>query len=89
MGSNSIWRKLLIVVLAPALLLAVARPANAGATYYVNGDCVDDAWSGINSTCVEPDGPKATICVASGYARRENPQTGTLLTPTRSACIVT
>ncbi len=88
MRSNSIWLKLLIV-LAPALLLAVARPANAGTTFYVNGDCGDDAWRGINSRCAEPDGPKAAIGVASGYARRESPQTGTLLTPTRSACIVT
>ena len=88
MRSNSIWLKLLIV-LAPALLLAVARPAYAGATFYVNGDCGNDAWNGTDPNCVGPDGPKATIGVANGYARRENPQTGTLLTPTRSACIVT
>ncbi|MCH8165313.1 MAG: hypothetical protein IH889_06865 [Planctomycetes bacterium] len=93
MRSNSIWLKLLIVVLAPALLLAVARPANADTDLYVNGDCGMDTWTGMNARCVGPDGPKATIqaaiVAAIGYARRENPQTGTLLTRTRSACIVT
>ena len=64
MRTNSIWLKLLIVVLAPALLLAVARPANAGTTfYYVNG-CGDDDWTGLKPTCVGPDGPKATIQAA-------------------------
>ena len=67
MRSNSICLKLLIV-LAPALLLAVARPANADTTYNVNGDCGDDTWSGTNPTCVGPDGPKATIGVANGLS---------------------
>ena len=66
MRTNSIWMKPLIV-LAPALLLAVARPANAD-TIYVNGDCGDDAWTGTNPDCAEPDGPKATIQAAIGVA---------------------
>ncbi len=60
---RKLWVKLLIV-LAPALLLTVARPAYAGADLYVNGDCGDDAWSGMNPDCVKDDGPKATIQAA-------------------------
>ena len=67
MRSNSIWLKLFIV-LAPVLLLAVARPAYAGATFYVNGDCGDDTWNGTDPNCVGPDGPKATIQAAIGEA---------------------
>ena len=70
MRSNSIWLKRLIV-LAPALLLAVARPADAG-TIYVNGACGNDAWSGANPTCVARDGPKATIQAAIGVAMNDD-----------------
>ncbi len=36
-------------------------PANAQTTYYVNGACGDDTWTGTTSVCQPPDGPKATI----------------------------
>ena len=47
-----------------AALLAVAGAAamQAGAdTFYVNGSCGDDAWTGTSSVCTEPNGPKMTI----------------------------
>jgi hypothetical protein len=31
---------------------------------YVNGDCGDDAWTGLSAACVAPDGPKRTIQAA-------------------------
>ena len=30
-------------------------------TYYVNGNCGDDSWSGMDPCCMGPDGPKGTI----------------------------
>ena len=51
MRTNPIRLKLLIV-LAPALLLAAARPAGAD-TIHVNGDCGNDNWSGANPACVQ------------------------------------
>lgn len=35
-----------------------------GQTFYVNGDCGDDAWTGLSPTCAAPDGPKRTIQAA-------------------------
>jgi hypothetical protein len=45
-----------------------ATPADAGTTYYVNGTCGQDAWSGTSATCAAPDGPKATIGAAIAVA---------------------
>jgi hypothetical protein len=40
----------------------VAAPAAlAQTTYYVNGACGDDSWSGTSPDCEPFDGPKATI----------------------------
>ena len=36
-------------------------PVQAQTTYYVDGTCGDDSWSGLSSVCSAPDGPKATI----------------------------
>lgn len=30
-------------------------------TYYVNGSCGDDSWTGLSAVCEAPDGPKSTI----------------------------
>jgi hypothetical protein len=49
------------------ITLAVAAlqfAAFAQTTYYVNGSCGDDAWSGLSPVCQAPDGPKQTINAA-------------------------
>jgi hypothetical protein len=52
-------RPAIIVVLSLAAALA---PATLGRdTRYVNGECGDDAWSGLKAACQAPDGPKHTI----------------------------
>ncbi len=48
--------------------LALSTLANGQTTYYVNGVCGDDAWSGTDPSCVPPNGPKATISAAIGVA---------------------
>ena len=47
----------------PALLLAtcLASVHDAQTTYYVNGTCGSDTWTGLSPVCQAPDGPKATI----------------------------
>ena len=59
------------IVSATAILAvvgaAVGGAAGGGAhatTYYVNGTCGQDHWSGTSSVCVGPDGPKATFQAA-------------------------
>lgn len=44
-------------------LLAVSL-CKAQVTYYVDGACGDDAWSGLSANCAPPDGPKASIQAA-------------------------
>ena len=46
---------LIVLVIAP---LAVSL---AQTTYYVNGTCGDDSWTGTSPVCQAPDGPKANI----------------------------
>ncbi|MCZ6852034.1 MAG: right-handed parallel beta-helix repeat-containing protein, partial [Planctomycetota bacterium] len=41
--------------------LVLAASVHAQTTYYVNGDCGSNAWSGTGPVCAAPDGPKATI----------------------------
>jgi hypothetical protein len=48
-------------LLTICLAIGVASPVAVGTTYYVNGDCGNDAWSGVGTDCVAPDGPKVTI----------------------------
>jgi hypothetical protein len=50
--------------LAFALTIALAAPAAGGTTYFVDGACGDDAWSGLSPDCSAPNGPKATIQAA-------------------------
>jgi len=59
------------IVSATAILAvvgaAVGGAAGGGAhasTYYVNGTCGQDFWSGTSPVCVGPDGPKATFQAA-------------------------
>ncbi|HUW81452.1 MAG TPA: right-handed parallel beta-helix repeat-containing protein [Phycisphaerae bacterium] len=52
-----------------ALAVAVLVASSAGVwatTYYVNGPCGNDGWSGTDPNCVSPNGPKATIQTAIG-----------------------
>jgi hypothetical protein len=42
-------------------LIATAPSAFAQTTFYVNGSCGDDAWTGTSSACEAPSGPKRTI----------------------------
>lgn len=46
------------IVMAASMALSAAY---AGTTYYVNGACGNDSWTGTSATCAVPDGPKATI----------------------------
>jgi hypothetical protein len=46
------------------LIVLVITPVAASlgqTTYYVNGKCGNDAWTGTNQTCLAPNGPKRTI----------------------------
>ncbi len=47
-----------------AVALWLCHVAAAGTTYYVNGACGNDAWSGTSAVCAAPDGPKYTIHAA-------------------------
>ncbi len=54
-------------VILAAVGAAVGAAAGGGAhatTYYVNGDCGQNGWSGTSPVCVGPDGPKATFQAA-------------------------
>ena len=42
-------------------MVVFAGSAAAQTTYYADGTCGDDAWTGTDPNCVGPDGPKATI----------------------------
>ena len=53
--------RLVRVFFAVPLAFAVAASASAQTTYYVNGTCGNDAWTGLSPVCQAPDGPKATI----------------------------
>lgn len=58
-------------VAAAALLLGIGSSplAQAQTTFFVNGNCGDDAWSGLSSVCVGPSGPKRTIQAGMGLAQ--------------------
>ena len=43
------------------LLVASVPILNGQTTYYVDGSCGDDAWTGLNPVCQAPDGPKRRI----------------------------
>ena len=45
-------------------LLLITTVAGAQTSYYVNGNCGDNAWTGTSPVCAAPDGPKATIQAA-------------------------
>ncbi|MEE9128415.1 MAG: choice-of-anchor Q domain-containing protein [Phycisphaerales bacterium] len=45
-------------------LLLLPTVAWAQTTYYVNGSCGENAWTGTSPVCAAPDGPKATIQAA-------------------------
>ena len=42
-------------------LLLITTVAGAQTSYYVNGSCGNNAWTGTSPVCAAPDGPKATI----------------------------
>ncbi|MHC5006157.1 MAG: choice-of-anchor Q domain-containing protein [Planctomycetota bacterium] len=50
----------MVCVLVPVMVIGLASGAR-GETYYVNGDCGSNAWTGTSSVCAAPDGPKRTI----------------------------
>ncbi|MCC6907315.1 MAG: hypothetical protein IT430_05180 [Phycisphaerales bacterium] len=47
--------------LALGAVLPFTSIAIAQTTYYVNGSCGDDSWTGLSPVCEAPNGPKATI----------------------------
>ena len=51
----------LALTLAAAISAALTLTAHAQTTYYVNGACGDDLWTGTSPVCQAPDGPKKTI----------------------------
>ena len=50
-----IWAAALLAITAAATMQAGAD------TFYVNGSCGNDAWTGTSSVCSAPNGPKLTI----------------------------
>jgi hypothetical protein len=51
----------LAIGLAVTAAGALSPPAAAGTTYYVNGSCGNNNWTGTSPVCAAPNGPKATI----------------------------
>ena len=52
------------VISLAVVLLGLGGASSFADTYYVNGTCGQDTWSGLSAVCVAPDGPKATIQAA-------------------------
>ncbi|MCC6907314.1 MAG: right-handed parallel beta-helix repeat-containing protein [Phycisphaerales bacterium] len=50
-----------IGALALGAVFSFTSIAIAQTTYYVNGSCGDDSWTGLSPVCEAPNGPKATI----------------------------
>jgi predicted outer membrane repeat protein len=53
-----------ILIVALVAVAALVGSAAAQTTYYVDGSCGNDSWTGTDPNCVAPDGPKATIQAA-------------------------
>jgi predicted outer membrane repeat protein len=51
-----------------AAFLVFAAGSAAQSTYYVNGSCGDNAWSGLSPVCQAPNGPKKNIVSAWALA---------------------
>lgn len=54
-------RKSVRAALTLIIGFGAATIAAAQTTYYVNGSCGDDSWTGLSPVCEAPDGPKRTI----------------------------
>ncbi len=59
-------------IVACLVVLACGQGVAQSATLYVNGDCGDNAWTGISPVCAKPNGPKATIQAAINAAGSGN-----------------
>jgi hypothetical protein len=59
--------KNVILVCLLVFLFVMASPAFSE-TYYVDGMCGDDSWSGLDPNCYEPNGPKESIQAAINAA---------------------
>jgi len=57
-----------VTTLFAAAVLAWTAGVSAATTYYVEGTCGNDAWSGTSQGCTPPHGPKATIQAAINVA---------------------
>ncbi|NIA17428.1 MAG: hypothetical protein GWO86_03670, partial [Planctomycetes bacterium] len=55
------------------LILASLTEIAGAATYYVNGSCGNDSWTGLSQICSDPNGPKLTI--SAGIAAASNGDT--------------
>lgn len=51
-------------IVALSIAAWLAAPGQAQSTWFVDGACGDDDWSGLSPMCVAPDGPKRTIQAA-------------------------
>lgn len=45
----------------PVMTVAILVSTSAGSTYYVNGACGNNSWTGTSADCEAPNGPKSTI----------------------------
>ncbi|MCC6906609.1 MAG: right-handed parallel beta-helix repeat-containing protein [Phycisphaerales bacterium] len=50
-----------LCALAMSAAFVIGAPALSQTTYYVNGSCGNDVWTGLSPVCEAPNGPKATI----------------------------
>ncbi len=64
MASQHISRRLILALAS----VCVVSAAQAQTTYYVNGSCGNDSWTGTDETCTVPIGPKQTIQAALDVA---------------------
>ncbi len=53
--------RLFVCALAMSASLTITNAVQSQTTYYVNGSCGDDSWTGLSPVCEAPDGPKATV----------------------------
>ena len=64
----------------PVMTVAILVSTSAGSTYYVNGACGNNSWTGTSADCEAPNGPKSTIQAGINLAfdgdRRRNVELG-------------
>jgi hypothetical protein len=54
-------RPMSLIAFVVTVFVSLANVHGQATTYYVNGSCGNDSWSGSSPVCSAPNGPKATI----------------------------